>query len=129
MSLGTGEIGKVITAFLCFLITIILINGAFIAAQEGAEKKHREFSDADLLKEMSYLLRQRLDEYARLCEDEADGKPVREKMIPLLENIVGLFKHLRNIHEARGGDKQRIEKINRLIEAYEKKKLHYLKSP
>ncbi len=129
MSLEKDESEKAIRRFICFLIAIVLINGVAIAGQEGAEKKHRFFSGTDILQEMGYLLKLRLDEYAKLCEDEAEGKHVREKMIPLLESIVGLFRHIKNIHEAQGGDKQRLERITYLIDVYEKKKLHYLKMP
>jgi len=129
MSLRKDESGKLLRGFVCFLISIILISGTAIAGQEEAEKKHRVFSDTDLLRETGYLLKLRLDEYAKLCEDETEGKHVRDKMIPLLENIIGLLKHIRNIYEAQGGNKQRLEKISHLVDVYEKKKLHYLKMP
>jgi len=103
------------------IITMIIANTGIISnAQIKAESVS---SGVERLKYWGDLLKQNIEKYAETRKDETVQK---EEMILLLDNIMEILRIIRKIHEEEKLGEERNEKIERLIEMYEKKRSYYL---
>ncbi|QTA86500.1 hypothetical protein [Desulfonema magnum] len=113
------------TCSVFFLISVIIISGTGVTGNAQTETGRASSYDIERIKLLSNLLKLSLKRYAQLRQDEAEGKDVRTEVVPLLANIVDHLREIQKIHEKQKGDENRVKKIRRLIQIYEKKLSYY----
>ncbi len=67
-----------------FLISMIIISGTGLTGNAQTKTDQASSYNIERIKLLSNLLKLSLNRYARLCQDEAEGKDIRKEVVPLL---------------------------------------------
>ncbi len=117
-----GRYEKIILSFILSLAIIMMID-SIILTGNAQIKAEPVSSGVERLKYWGDLLKQNIEKYAEVRNNENIQK---EEVILILDNILEILRIIRKIHEEEKLGEERNEKIERLIEMYEKKRSYYL---